>query len=650
MNAVMETTPCRAIRVLVADDEAAILASYRDILLEAVPETQGSQLKDLRARLFGGGGRASPIPRQEFDLVCCAGAAEAVAAVAGALASGEPFDVVFLDMRMPPGRDGVWAAAQVRQLDPQVDIVIATAFSDTDPEEIGHRVPPMGSLFYVQKPFHVYEIRQLASALGRRRQAEERIRQLAYFDQITGLPNRALFKEQLGRALAQARGRGRSIGVLFLDLDNFKRVNDTLGHSIGDMLLTEVAKRLLLNLRVDDAIAQGAGDRERGVLARLGGDEFTVILNDLHEAHEAGLVARRLLEALVEPVQFGGHEVTIGASIGIAVYPRDGRDAEALLKSADMAMYFAKRDRRNRYQFYTEAMNELALKRMTTENLLRRAVERGELSLEYQPQLDLATREIVGVEALARWNSAELGPVSPAEFIPIAEDSGLILSIGEWFLRTACAQCKAWRDEGIRLQRVAVNVSVRQFAQDGFPERVAAILAQTGLEPEALELEITESVLMKDGDVALGTLRALKALGVKLAIDDFGTGYSSLSYLKQFPIDHLKIDRAFVCAISSNPDDQAIATAVIAMGQSMRLRVTAVGVETEGQLNFLSEGQCTEAQGFLLSRPLPAAEAREFLVQGARTAGLGRGLAPEAPGAAPESPRISDLKRRIGRA
>jgi len=599
--------------VLVADDEEAIRESYREILGAAGPTEGASQLSDLRARLFGGGRRPASVAREQFDLVCCSGAEEAVEAVGLALAQGAPFDVVFLDMRMPPGRDGVWAATQIRELDPQVDIVIATAYSDVNPEEIGHRVPPMGNLFYLQKPFHVHEVRQLASALGRRRQAEEQIRQLAYFDQITGLPNRALFREQLARALKVADREERPLAVLFLDLDNFKRVNDTLGHSVGDLLLTEVSKRLLLNLRSGDSIAQGWPSRDAEVLARLGGDEFTVLLSGLHDRGDAGAVARRLLDTLAEPIRFGEHEVTISASIGIAVYPQDGADADALLKASDMAMYYAKREGRNGSQFYTEAMNASALKRMTMENYLRRAIERGELALHYQPQIDIATRGVVGVEALLRWSSRELGPISPAEFIPIAEESGLILTIGDWVLRTACAQCKAWHEGGIALGRVAVNVSVHQFAQDGFPARVAAILAETGLEPEALELEITESVLMKDGEVALTTLRALKALGVKLAIDDFGTGYSSLSYLKRFPIDHLKIDRTFVCAINTDPDDQAIATAVIAMGQSMHLRVTAEGVETEGQLSFLTERRCSEAQGFLLSRPLPAAETERYL-------------------------------------
>jgi diguanylate cyclase (GGDEF)-like protein len=633
MNAVLKPIASTAIRVLIADDETSIHESYREILKGSPPSPGSDRLSDLRTRLFGGARKPAAGPQQEFDLLFCSGAEEAVQAVRNALARDNPFDLVFLDMRMPPGPNGVWAAEQIRALDGNVDIVVATAYSDINPEEIAQRVPPTGSLFYLQKPFHVHEVRQLASALGRRRQAEERIRQLAYFDQTTGLPNRALFREQLRRALEQARRNSEPLAVLFMDLDNFKRVNDTLGHSTGDLLLAEVSKRLLLNLRTRDAIAKGLLSAGSEVLARLGGDEFTVLLSSLCDGNDAGIVCQRLLKALSRPIRFGEHEVTISASIGIAVFPDDGADADALLKAADMAMYFAKREGRNGYQFYTEAMNESALKRLTLENHLRRALERGELSLHYQPQLDIATREVVGVEALIRWNSQELGPVCPVEFIPIAEESGLILAIGEWVLRTACAQCKAWQDEGISLERIGVNVSVRQFAQDGFPGRVAAILAETGLAPEALELEITESVLIKDGEAALTTLRALKALGVKLAIDDFGTGYSSLSYLKQFPIDHLKIDRSFVCAINTDPDDQAIATAVIAMGQSMHLRVTAEGVETEGQLSFLSERRCSEAQGFLLCRPLPAAEARAFLaLQRPRPIGRGANMAPAAAG------------------
>jgi diguanylate cyclase (GGDEF)-like protein len=598
------------IRILVADDEATIRDSYRDILQAAASPTSGSGLDEMRERLFGKR-RDAPVG-ERFELTFCVGAEDAVQALHDANAESRPFSVVFLDMRMPPGPDGVWAATRIRELDPRVDIVVVTAYSDIDPEEIARRVPPAGSLFYLQKPFHAHEIRQLAGALGRRRQAEDRIRQLAYFDEVTGLPNRALFKERLSQAVALARRNQRQLAVLFLDLDNFKRINDTLGHSSGDLLLQEAAKRLLLNVRASDAVVQGRAVDTEG-LARFGGDEFTLVLAEISQGTDAGLVARRLLETLAQPVSLAGHDVTVTASIGIAVYPQDGQDVESLLKNADMAMYFAKREGRNTFQFFTEAMNAAALRRMTMESHLRRALELGELALHYQPQIDVATGSTTGAEALLRWNCRELGTIPPAEFIPLAEETGLIVPIGEWVLRTACAQAKAWRLAGVPLPRVAVNVSVHQFAQDDFPALVARILSEVGLEPGALEIEITESVLLKDGEAALSTLRELKALGVHLAIDDFGTGYSSLAYLKQFPIDRLKIDRTFVCSVNNDPQDRAIAAAIIAMAESMNLRVTAEGVETEGQLSFLRSRHCDEAQGYLLSRPLPTQEAAEFL-------------------------------------
>jgi diguanylate cyclase (GGDEF)-like protein len=614
MNAVVKSSPRRTIRVLVADDEAGILDSYREILLASTLSTGSSQLIDLRARLFGGRGRAPAVPREEFDLVCCTGASDAVAAVGSALALGDPFDVVFLDMRMPPGRDGVWAAAQIRELDPLVDIVIATAFSDVDPEEIGHRVPPMGSLFYVQKPFHVYEVRQLASALGRRRQAEERIRQLAYYDQVTGLPNRALFKDQLDRTLIQAQHRGGALGVLFLDLDNFKRVNDTLGHSVGDVLLTEVAKRLLLNLRMDDSVAQGGSLRESEVLARLGGDEFTVILNALHEARDAGIVARRLLDALAKPLEFGGHEVTISASIGIAVYPDDGSDAAALLKHADTAMYHAKDEGRNNWQMYRRTLTNKAAARLAMETDLRQALEDHEFRLVYQPQVEARDGRIVGMEALIRWQHPERGLITPADFIPVAEESGLIVPIGHWVIRTACQQVRAWQSAGVRTPRVAVNLSARQVRAPEFVGSVLAILAETGISAELLELELTESILMDPDAERIEGLHDLRARGVHFSIDDFGTGYSSMAYIKRFPIGMLKIDQSFVRGLPDSADDAGIVTAILAMARSLRLDAIAEGVETSEQSMFLQRAQCPKLQGYLFSRPL-AADAMEQLLR-----------------------------------
>jgi len=613
MSASIYQVPSKPIRVLVADDEPDILQSYREILGRASNEPADGGLNEMRARLFGAPKTAEVSNRESFDLVLCEGAAQVVQATQDAVAESNPFDVVYLDMRMPPGPDGAWAAARIRELDAQVDIVIATAYSDIDFDEIAQKAPPSDRLFFLQKPFHAHEIRQLASALGRRRHAENRMRQLAYFDEVTGLPNRCLFNDRLFQAIERAHRHQYPLALLYLDLDNFKRVNDTLGHTIGDMLLNKVGQRLLSNLRCTDSLSQLRKNWGDNTLARLGGDEFTVLLSEIVDPEDAAVVAWRLLESFSEPITMNGHEITVGASIGIALYPDNGSDCETLLKSADMAMYVAKRDGGNGFHFHTDAMNEAVHKRMVIENNLRFALKRGETALCYQPQWDIASGEIVGLEALLRWQSAALGDVPLSDFIPIAEETGLILPIGEWVLRTACAQCKAWHDDGIALPRIAVNVSVHQFAQDGFPALVASILEETGLQASSLELEITESVLMKDGIGALGTLRELKSLGVQLAIDDFGTGYSSLSYLRKFPVDRLKIDRSFVCSLNDGSDERTIASAVIALGHSLHLHVAAEGVETESQLQFLSERECNEAQGYYLSKPLQTKDLVQFL-------------------------------------
>jgi diguanylate cyclase len=450
--------------------------------------------------------------------------------------------------------------------------------------------------------------------------AEERIRELAFIDSLTRLPNRELFKDRLSEALKLAKRHGRRVGLLFLDLDNFKRINDTLGHSVGDLLLQATAERLKSSLRNSDTVACADTDNQDETIARLGGDEFTLLLPEVQRGEDAAFVAERVRSHLSQPLVLAGHEVCVTPSIGIALFPEDGDNPETLLKNADMAMYLAKRQGRNLYRFYDASLNEVALQRLTMENQLRKAIEQNELSVHYQPQLDLPSGRISGVEALLRWQSATLGPVSPIDFIPLAEETGLIIPIGEWVLRTACQQAKTWRKAGIDLQRMAVNISVLQFVQPSFPVLVARILRETGLEPEALELEITESLLMKDPEGATSTLLALKELGVQLAIDDFGTGYSSLSRLKQLPLDRLKIDKAFVREVNSQPDDAAIATAVIAMADSMGLRVIAEGVESAAQLAFLKSKHCDEVQGYYLSRPLPVNDITEVLQNHQRVA------------------------------
>jgi len=605
------------IRVLVVDDEPEIRDAYKQILCETEVNLEMTGFHELRSRLF----RKNPTEalRQAtratgFETVFCQQASEAVAAVKEALANNEPFAVAFIDMRMPPGQDGVWAATQIRELDPALEIVICTAYSDADPSEIGGYVPPEDKLSYLQKPFHPHEVRQMTIALGSKWRAERRIVRLAYFDTLTGLPNREQSRNRLIGALQGAKEKNGLLAVLYLDLDNFKRVNDTLGHAVGDQLLCVVADRLRSSLRYGaESNPVGGGSNRPGDIARLGGDEFMVLLPNLRSTVDAGGVAERLILALRQPIQVASNSLVVTPSVGIALYPQDGADAETLLRNADLAMYFAKRRAPGTFAFFDVSMNASALHRFTIEEQLRGALERNEFSLQYQPQFDVRTGTISGVEALLRWTNAELGAVSPVEFIPVAEETGLILAIGKWALHAACQQAQAWRGEGLPVQRMAVNVSGRQFALADYPQEVGAILKETGLEPAVLELEITESVVMADEAWAEKAIKELKALGISLAIDDFGTGYSSFGRLRHFAVDRLKIDRSFVTSITEHSDDRAIAAAIIAMSRSMHINVTAEGVENYPQLAFLQEQECQDAQGFLLSRPLHADAARELL-------------------------------------
>ncbi|GJI90511.1 EAL domain-containing protein [Duganella hordei] len=430
--------------------------------------------------------------------------------------------------------------------------------------------------------------------ISQRKQFEEELLHLASHDALTGLANRTLLLDRIGQAIAQARRSGRQAALLFLDLDRFKTINDSLGHDAGDRVVVEVGRRLQQAVREADTVA------------RLGGDEFVVLLADLPHERAAGALAQKILEALFAPMLILGHELSPASSIGISMYPKDGADGKTLLKNADAAMYQAKALGRGNYQFYSHEMNARTLDRLTLESGLRHAVERGELQLMYQPQIDLGSGIVVGVEALLRWHPAGEQLVMPDAFIPIAEETGLIVPIGEWVLRTACAQHVAWRRAGLRDVRIAVNLSARQFRQPGLDAMVARVLADTGCHARCLELEITETVLMERPDSAAQTLQRLSDMGVQLAIDDFGTGYSSLSYLKRFPIHALKIDRSFVRDIPDDADDAAIAGAVIALAHSMGLTVVAEGVETPQQRDFLRGQRCDQAQGYYFSEPVTA--------------------------------------------
>jgi diguanylate cyclase (GGDEF)-like protein/PAS domain S-box-containing protein len=437
--------------------------------------------------------------------------------------------------------------------------------------------------------------------VSRFKQDEARLEFLAHHDPLTGLPNRALFRDRCQAALLRARRRETRLGLMFIDLDHFKQINDSLGHDVGDLLLQSVAERLRECVRESDTVA------------RLGGDEFTILLDELQESEGAARIAEKLLAALTIPFALGGHELFTSASVGISFYPSDGDDVQALLKNADAAMYRAKSLGRNTYQFFAAEMNTEVFETLKLTSRLRLALERNEFVLHYQPIVDLASGKVNALEALLRWNHPELGVVPPSRFISLAEDSGLIIPIGEWVLENACAQMKAWQIKGIAPQRMAVNLSVRQFKQKDLAQRIEAILRETGLASHVLELEITESVVMEDPAAAERVLDRLHDIGIHIAVDDFGTGYSSLSYLKQFPIDFLKIDRSFVQDIPNDRDDVAIARAIIALAKALELRVIAEGVETEQQRAFLEAEGCEEAQGYLLSRPIDAEEMECFL-------------------------------------
>jgi diguanylate cyclase (GGDEF)-like protein/PAS domain S-box-containing protein len=427
----------------------------------------------------------------------------------------------------------------------------------------------------------------------------------AQHDFLTGLPNRMLFTDRVTQAIALAERHVKKVGVLFLDLDGFKHINDSLGHPFGDKLLQSIVKRLLDCVRGSDTVS------------RQGGDEFVVLLSEMEQSEDAALTAGRMLKAVAEAHPIDQHDLHVTTSIGLSVYPDDGLDAETLIKNADTAMYQAKENGRQSYQFFKPAMNVRAVERQSIEESLRRALERNEFALHYQPKINLRTGEITGAEALIRWTHPHRGPVPPGQFIPVAEDCGLILPIGQWVLREACKQARAWLDAGLPLATMAVNISAMEFRDDNFLGNVFATLKDTKLDPRALELELTESVLMKRAESTASVLKTLRASGVQVAVDDFGTGYSSLSYLRKFPIDALKIDQSFVRQITSAPGETTIVTAIISMGRSLNLRVVAEGVETREELAFLQAHQCDEAQGYYLSRPVLPQQFAKLLETGA---------------------------------
>ena len=494
-----------------------------------------------------------------------------------------------LEIQAPGGWDAHRVLLAAR--DPFRDVIMFRMLPNGKPYYISVSGEPI-----VDNEGHFRGYRGVSREITEQKVAEERIQFLATHDGLTKLPNRVMFSELLNHAISSARRYDRRFAVLFIDLDRFKYVNDTLGHEAGDKLLQEVTARFKESLRTSD------------VLARFGGDEFVILLEETRGTEEIAAVARKILSAALKPIVLLGQECRVTASVGIATYPEHGQDEQSLMKNADIAMYYAKEEGKNNFQFYSPGIRSQSLERLGLEANLRHAMERDEFSLHYQAKLDLQKGEITGVEALLRWNSAELGSLSPNYFIPVAEETGMIVQIGRWVLQTACEQNVAWQRQGLPSVCVAVNLSVRQFADENLLDDIATVLRETGLAPHLLEIEITEGMVVHNPERAIKLLTAIKGMGVRLAIDDFGTGYSSLGQLKNFPIDTLKVDRSFIRDLATNAEDKAITEAIIAMGKTLSLTVVAEGVETQEQEAFLREHSCDEMQGFYFSKPVAPEE------------------------------------------
>ncbi|AZF25274.1 bifunctional diguanylate cyclase/phosphodiesterase [Pseudomonas sp. R2-60-08W] len=609
-------------RILIVDDTASIHQDFRKIL--CADEHGEPSLDTLESALFG---TAAPV-RQAFELDSAYQGQEALALVNKALQAQAPYALVFIDMRMPPGWDGLQTIEQLWDVDPNLQIALCTAYSDYSFEAIEARLKYNDQLLILKKPFDHLEIRQMASALtwkwqlaqdaalkviSLERTIEERVQELLkvshllQYDALTGLPNSTLLGDRLTQAIALGRRHDTQLAVMFIGLDRFKRINNALGYPVGDEVLEQVSQNLVATVRASDSVF------------RYGADEFVILLNDIQHPQQTQHIAQKVLNAISATRHVAGQDLSVTASLGISVYPNDSADAVGLIKQAETAMHTSKEHGPNDFSFYTEDMNLRARHQQNLESALRQALERDELVLHYQPKLELESGRIVGAEALTRWFHPRSGWISPAEFIPIAEDSGLIVRLTQWVLRQACAQAQAWRHMGLAPLRMSVNISAIDFRQRNFVDNLAAILEQTGLPPALLELEITESVLMQNVDETVAILQRIKALGVRLALDDFGTGYSSLSYLRRFPIDVLKIDQSFVRGLSINSQDEQLISAIIGMGKSLKLDIIAEGVETLDQLNFLKAQRCEEGQGFLFSKALAPKDFVQLLQVGSAT-------------------------------
>ena len=603
-------------RVLVVDDNRAIHEDFLKIL----SGDAGCNSELLAAERLLLGEAVTFEARPTFEIDTALQGQEGAARVQQALNEERPYAMAFVDMRMPPGWDGLETIQRLWVLDPNLQVVICSAHSDYDWTEVVARLDHSDKLLVIKKPFEPIEVLQCANALTRKWEnertlrnqvehlehvveartqgleaANKQLRHLASHDALTGLPNRVLVDDRMAQAVAHADRDGHTFAVAMFDLDRFKNVNDSFGHRAGDELIKEVAHRLADIARSTDTVA------------RLGGDEFLFIIDRLERHEDAECIARRAVEALQVPVRLGGVDIHTSASIGIAMFPADGKSVETLIANADAAMYCAKQRGRNNIQFYAAGMNSVTQDKVKLESDLHEALALQQFELHYQPKVETKSGLIHGAEALIRWRHPERGLVSPAEFIPIAEACGLIDSIGEWVVREGCRQARAWQLEGLPPLRVAVNLSAFQFRHGNLLQTIRDALTAADLDPRYLEVEITESALMSDPEESVTILEHLSRMGVVVSVDDFGTGYSSMSYLRRFPIDKLKIDRSFISELISRADDASIVQAIVSLAHSLNLKVVAEGVETAEQLDFLRKLGCDQYQGYCFSPAVPAA-------------------------------------------
>lgn len=606
-------------KILIIDDNLDIHRDFKKILSDFdVSENGISDIAEFEKKIFPELSNKVPLPK--FQIQTAEQGEEGVAMAAAALAEGAPFALAFIDMRMPPGIDGIETIRRIWQIDENMQTVICTAYSDYSWEETITELGLNDNLLIIKKPFDMVTIRQLACALTKKwlltkassiytKSLEDSVLQRAKLmqyqathDQLTGLYNRSALNEMLLELMSDSEKTKSMIAILFFDLDRFKPINDSLNHTAGDYVLKTIADRMQGVIKPTD------------ILSRIGGDEFILVVNQVANRQDVIDIAKLLINVITQPIHVANHTLNITSSIGIALYPEHGSSIETLIQHADIAMYSAKDFGGNQYHFYTDEMNMESSKYLEIESELHSALVNNELFLVYQPQISVETNRIVGVEALVRWNHPNKGILQPADFVKIAEESGLIVSIGEWILKEACRQCRLWQDAGLPPIRMAVNITTPQLRHPDFCDMVADALAETEISAKYLEIEISENAVINNAKT-IGVVYALKELGVYIAMDDFGTGYSSLNHIRNIPIDRIKIDKSYIENIMFNRSDEVIIQAIIDMAAGLNIEVLAEGVENIDQLQFLKDKKCGEIQGFYFSKAISPQEVEEFLIK-----------------------------------